>query len=742
MRRVAGVGQESPAPAGKVPGSLDEVEIPPERHEDFILGYFRARGLESLAANEKQAADLAQTFKATDSGSETRAPSGVSAEAQEVITADRELAKTYGDLLEQEVRVAALLDFLALCADRGEFPPFWPIPGYTKPQKPQVLAMTAALQQINADIQQRKLGILAASPLIGQLVGIPDPRSRFQTTTVDRVKFPPTAEIPRIYGTNPFRESLLAQPRSPEGDEAIRAAFEKKLDAVRKAIRDARSEMLGDTDFLLGLDGLRSVVERDLSRITGKNAALNQTWETMKRSHAVKDTSREILGVVIQLGLLFVPGGVFLSALAGFAISGAQMAKNLRTWTVSQASVNPATALANQQLAEDALGRSTIDLAINAVFLATEAITGLKTFENAAQDKKLAENIEKIESAEAKAAAGEPPDVAGRALEPGRAAEAPKPMAAGGAADEVPVQIRGESHGLHAGPDGIELCSPKPCGLFVMDVRKRIAKFPAEGAKAEQGKALLKRARANDSEGLKIQKQLEALPPAKVSPSTEADLANQKLRETLEKRLQAVNESDATIAKELEALENEVPAAAAIPSGLEVGRPIPSIEAASDAERKLTRTPMPEGTTKRTYSNGGAVYYVDSSGRTLRAEGLIDPPSVYVKEGAPRTPPAGYESGRDHRGHLIPERGAPIQDIVNLPENVIAEHGSLSNLSAKKRWENRVMKYVEDNPGSKFRSVHEPLYLGNESRPYAVRHTLFKDGVEVKSFNVTIPNPL
>jgi hypothetical protein len=455
MRKIAGVRAEANNP--NAPTSADEVAIPVDQQESFILGYFRARGLEALASNEKEAEALAQTFKPTNPGSEKEAASGVSAEVQGIIAADRELNTTYRDLLESEVQVEALLDFLRLCQERGEFPPFYPI--YLKPQKTQVAAMATAIGKRQADIQQKKNRVLSASPLIGQLVGMPNPRDRFQPTSVDRVSIPWTAEIPKIYGANSASASLLGKPATNGGDEQIRGTFEKRLDAVRKAIRDARSEMLGDVDFLLGLDGLRHVVEQDLSALTGRNTGLKDTLRKILESHKNKDTGKEVLGIVVQVGLLFVPGGIFLSTLAGLAISGAQMAKDLRTWTVSQASVNPATALASQQQAEASLTRSTIDLAINAVFAATEAINALKAMEKAGAEKTLGAALEGMEASEAKIAAADASSVGSRALE-GAAVEEElaanlekmQPSDIPGYTHEIPV---GGGHSWRRTSDGI-----------------------------------------------------------------------------------------------------------------------------------------------------------------------------------------------------------------------------------------------------------------------------------------------
>lgn len=135
-----------------------------------------------------------------------------------------------------------------------------------------------------------------------------------------------------------------------------------------------------------------------------------------------------------------------------------------------------------------------------------------------------------------------------------------------------------------------------------------------------------------------------------------------------------------------------------------------------------------------------ARYYVDSKGRTIRAEGMLDPPAKYKKEGVSHIRPDGFKSGRDHRGHLIPERSVAQQKAVNVPENVIAEHGKKSNLSEKKKWENRAREHATQEPGCW--SVHEPQYSGDNPRPTSVKHNLYDaDGNEVPDFKQDIPNP-
>ncbi|WP_157758874.1 DNA/RNA non-specific endonuclease [Cystobacter fuscus] len=152
-------------------------------------------------------------------------------------------------------------------------------------------------------------------------------------------------------------------------------------------------------------------------------------------------------------------------------------------------------------------------------------------------------------------------------------------------------------------------------------------------------------------------------------------------------------------------------------------------------------TSMPEGTRRVEYGNGDAVYHVDSKGRTIHAEGVLDPPTTYEKEGLSSSiRPEGLQTGVDHRGHLVPERGAAHADNVNVQENVIAEHGTKSNLSTKKRWENQAIEYAKENPGS--RSIHEPQYHGDEMRPHEVIHDLVgPDGNRVPGFRTTIANP-
>jgi hypothetical protein len=179
------------------------------------------------------------------------------------------------------------------------------------------------------------------------------------------------------------------------------------------------------------------------------------------------------------------------------------------------------------------------------------------------------------------------------------------------------------------------------------------------------------------------------------------------------------------------------------------GDPRPEILVKAEAEAKrrgLVRTEsdagdgFPPGTRKVTYGDPpNATYHVDSKGRIVRAEGELSPPASYQKKGVDHVLPDGFVEGQDHRGHLIPERSAAEQGNANVRENVIAEHGTESNTSTKKRFENRAKNHADKNPGS--RMISEPVYEGDNPRPTQVTHTVVdKDGNPVTDPKM-MPNP-
>jgi hypothetical protein len=131
--------------------------------------------------------------------------------------------------------------------------------------------------------------------------------------------------------------------------------------------------------------------------------------------------------------------------------------------------------------------------------------------------------------------------------------------------------------------------------------------------------------------------------------------------------------------------------------------------------RKLVRKeseagpPHPPGTRKVEYGDPPtATYHVDSQGRTIRAEGELDPPAGdYDKKGVSHIKPDGFVEGQDHRGHLVTESLAKDQKHANVRENVIAEHGTKSNTSEKAKFENSARDHAAENPGC--RMISEPI---------------------------------
>jgi hypothetical protein len=392
MRKVAGVLPEAP---GDKPKLADETAIAPEQQDAFIASYFRARGLEALQQNEAMVDKLAETFKPTQGGTESSPAKGVSAGAKALIDASRMMGVYYREILEGEAILDAQIQYalqnkarINLGRATADVQPGGTIVINGRAQTPD--AWIKELQEKQAEVGAKKTMILSASPLLAQLVAPQDPAARLDYPKGDKVA------MPGILPNNPYDRSLLAKQGN---DEEVRAAFEKKLDAVRQALRRARSEMTGgDLDFLMGLEGLRNRVKADLSRVKGKNAGLSMRLDAMLADHQVRQLVWTILETSIQVGLLFVPGGQVLSAVLGFVSVGGQMDEHLREWDVSKAAVDPASALADQQQAESALALDTIMLVASAVDLGHNTNRALGALEQgtAAGGKALAEKLGEV----------------------------------------------------------------------------------------------------------------------------------------------------------------------------------------------------------------------------------------------------------------------------------------------------------------------------------------------------------
>lgn len=392
LRDMVGIAPEGTKPEDrpKIPSQVDMTDA---QKETFIYSYFRARGLEALQANEDQTDDLAKTFKATTPGTANADPKGVSPEAKAMIDSTRAQGEKFKQILDDEAQIGANLSFMKAKAEYGTTVTVtetdtggnkqdydkevhdWDVSG-TEDGKATIKKLSqwiALMEDKQSKVLLQKGEIMTQFPLLAQLVAPNTERYMPATDTnvapgKDMYGRPLDPSVPQVYNNNPYKDSLLAKDATPENDEAIRAEFEKKLDAIRDAIRKTRAEVTGgDSDFLLGLGGLRLRVAADLDRMGDQNQGLKAKLDELLKAKAIKDQVVDIAGMAIQIGLLFVPGGQFLSAATGFAMAANEMNQGLKQWTASQASVTPGSSLADQQAAQDALFSATLQLAVSAI---------------------------------------------------------------------------------------------------------------------------------------------------------------------------------------------------------------------------------------------------------------------------------------------------------------------------------------------------------------------------------------
>lgn len=364
MKQIAGILPDSAKPGDK-PKMPDQIDIPEEQYESFIISYFRARGLETLEANEKFAADLSEKFKPVPGGPDGKQGSGLSPDAKRLIDESRKAGVLYKDLMDEEAKLEARIDYMHATKKRTlGFDVDVTFQGQTKKRS----AWISGFEKDKEEIKQRITNTLSSSPLLAMLVERQDPKDRFEGNIAP--DFDP--KVPPLKKNNPYDRSILAAPGSPDNDETIRKTMQEKLDATRKAIRSARSDVVeGDADFLLGLTTLRQRVEIDFARISGKNKGLADKLKQMTLNKQATDKIYDTGAMAIQVALLFVPGGQFLSAAAGFVTSAAQMDARLKVWNASNATVDPSKGLTDQQEAETAALNATYKLAVDCVLLAT-----------------------------------------------------------------------------------------------------------------------------------------------------------------------------------------------------------------------------------------------------------------------------------------------------------------------------------------------------------------------------------
>ncbi len=365
LRAYAGIAGDPDKP-GEQPKQTAGVPIPEADQKKFIDSYFRSRAKESLDQNESMATKLAESFKPTEPGPK---PKGVSDSAMKLIDSARVLGVYYKQALDTEAQLAAEHEYLR------EYLMWWkqdktydPIPKVTfKGTTKQLDEWISAAAKDLETAGQKKMQWLSLSPLLATMASHQlEPLKR--STTVHQ----PTPHIASQWAVttpNPYDASLLAKNKTPEADEAVRADFEKKLDAIRQAIRQARGKAnAGDLDYLLGLDGLRSRVTHDFETLKAPNDVLKGKLKEMLAAKKTKDDVVMFGAMAIDLALAFVPGGQLISACMGVVMHAAQQGDAAEKMVAATAtSLDPAKALADQQAM--AAQMMTADLVFIGMFL-------------------------------------------------------------------------------------------------------------------------------------------------------------------------------------------------------------------------------------------------------------------------------------------------------------------------------------------------------------------------------------
>lgn len=386
MRSIAGLGPNGEMNSGPSHVS-NQVNIPEEQQEAFILSYFRARGAEILGANEALAERLAKDFKPTSYPSAGAPGEGVSSNAQALIDSSRKLAINFRHLLEIQAQLEGQVAYFENRASRGDaFDVVERIDG-----KPIfVFERRDNLRKTLANVENTIIHIRSTSPMLALMIpterGVPESYGYFDkfsywlgSNVVDIYEFITNDKQRTLYGENPVDASLFGQSPGAAADDAIRADFEKNIDAVRKAIRRARAEiLLGNIDDLIQLPGLQQLVISDLA----KNPSLNNKLAEILSMHSIEDIAWTIGEIAISVGALFLPGGVFISAAIGYGFAAKDMDKSFRQWDIAKAgAIDPARALIDQQESESQLVISALMLALSTIDLGSETIKGLKAIE-------------------------------------------------------------------------------------------------------------------------------------------------------------------------------------------------------------------------------------------------------------------------------------------------------------------------------------------------------------------------
>ena len=361
--------------------------VPAGQEEAFIASYLVSRALESLNENRAMAEKLAEEFKPTEQG-------GIGPAAKALADKSRTLGADYQKLEENETKVGEAALAIQEKHNEGKWNRIT-AQGRTQSYFAWVDELNAKFKQIQAG----KDSALALSPLLASMVyheqtpstvGDWAAKLGWEHSTVRKVAqaltWPVSAIVDAVadsgHGAPSWKDSELNKSSSAESDTKVAQEFRTKLDGVQQAISRTIARVTGgDVDYMLELSGLRSRVQADVDHLGPENQAVKDKYKEMLATHEMKEEALNIAGTLVQIGALFLPGGQFISAAIGMGMAMSSMDQHLNQWDASKAAVDPATALADQQQAVQALLGDTLNIALQAVDLAAGVKAGLEDLE-------------------------------------------------------------------------------------------------------------------------------------------------------------------------------------------------------------------------------------------------------------------------------------------------------------------------------------------------------------------------
>lgn len=402
LARLAGIPRPEdkvaggPPGAGQTPGAGGEgkvVEIPDSQVRAFLRQYMVARANEILDRNRDHARAEQATFKATDPGSESRAPSGLTPEAKRQVDAAREVGASFRKLIDHELY---LEDLIARIDRRRSF---------GSGQSTQLVELEGKRLKVSTwykrvetsrrVVAEGKARAMAENPLLAQMVDAKIPQEEWAKQAKDAVSLfggAGGALGVRFWDRltnqdNPYSRSELANPASAESDERVRAGYVEKLDAVLDAIEEVRAKVLtGDERTLWSMPGLRQRVQADLRSIAGPNAKLGPQLDKIMADLGaspgdIAATVITVAGVVLQLAGFFFPPAAFVGAVMTYGATAYTMDKALEQLKASQTGVTPAEALVDPVQAQKAAIDATIEVALEALNVGMEINVALDALE-------------------------------------------------------------------------------------------------------------------------------------------------------------------------------------------------------------------------------------------------------------------------------------------------------------------------------------------------------------------------